>query len=57
MKRAAKMAKHNLAVAVLCFLILEVFAYSFWIGAQKSPADGGPTHGGQSGSASILKCR
>jgi hypothetical protein len=28
------MSKQVAAVAALCFIILVVFAYSFWIGAQ-----------------------
>jgi hypothetical protein len=37
------MFKSKWPVALLCGLILIVFAYSFWIGAQKSPSEGGPT--------------
>jgi hypothetical protein len=37
------MTRSKWPVAVLCGLILLVFAYSFWISAQKSPALGGPT--------------
>jgi hypothetical protein len=29
-------------LAILCAMILVAFAYSFWVGAQKSPAEGGP---------------
>lgn len=36
------MTKVNWAVAALCTFILIVFAYSFWIGAQKSSFEGGP---------------
>jgi hypothetical protein len=37
------MIKAKWPVAMLCALIVAVFAYSFWINAQKSPAEGGPT--------------
>lgn len=36
------MIKSKWPVAALCGLILLVFAYAFFIGAQKSPAEGGP---------------
>jgi|tagenome__1003787_1003787.scaffolds.fasta_scaffold20755644_3 hypothetical protein len=36
------MKGRNWGLAVLCSLILIVFAYCLWIGAQKSPAEGGP---------------
>jgi hypothetical protein len=36
------MMRRSWPMAVLCALILLIFAYSFWIGAQKRPAEGGP---------------
>jgi hypothetical protein len=35
------MAKRNRAAAVLCLIILMIFAYSFWIGARNTPQLGG----------------
>ena len=37
------MTRISWALALLCSAILLVFAYSFWIAAQKSPDMGGPT--------------
>lgn len=31
------MANRNLALAVLSFVIVSVFVYSFWIGARSQP--------------------
>ena len=36
------MSGRNWGVALVCAMILVVFAYSFWVGAQKNPAEGGP---------------
>jgi hypothetical protein len=33
----------NRVLVVLIGLILLVFAYAFWIGAHKSPSEGGPS--------------
>jgi hypothetical protein len=38
----AEMTRNNWVLATVCGLIVLLFAYSFWIGAQKSPAIGGP---------------
>jgi hypothetical protein len=39
---AVEMIRRIWPVALLCSLICLVFAYSFWISAQKSPEQGGP---------------
>ena len=36
------MKSRKWGLSVLCGMILLVFAYCLWIGAQKSPAEGGP---------------
>jgi hypothetical protein len=36
------MTTNKWPIAILCGVILLVFAYSFWINGQKSPDDGGP---------------
>ena len=35
------MTRISWPLALLCSAIVLVFAYSFWIAAQKSPANGG----------------
>jgi hypothetical protein len=35
------MTREFRAAAILCFFMLLVFGFSFWIGAQKPPAEGG----------------
>jgi hypothetical protein len=33
----------RIVIVTLCALMLLVFAFSFWIAAQKAPAQGGPS--------------